>query len=133
MQNTLDKSLQKEVRAHLGWSALEHAEFIEQTGIAYLQALAPDYPQVVTQITKSQIFWNWWKAHWETRDIEFIESIDYEPSPILDPVKIYKEQHDAQTLAQALYLNGQVLQESYPKMIGKLTDKQIFKHKEVAA
>jgi hypothetical protein len=133
MQNTIDKSLQKEVRELLGWSAIEYAEFIEDTGIAYLQQLAPNYPQVVAQITKSKIFWNWWKAHWEKRDMQFVEECYCWDEGTESRVQVYKNHNDAQTLAEALYMNGQVLQDSYPKMIGQLTDTQLYKHKEVAA
>lgn len=128
---TLDRSLQKEVQAHLGWDAEQWAQFVYDCGITYLAKYLPAYPQVVTQITRSTIFWNWWKAHWEKRDIEFLETIDASNDGIIDPVEIYKEQHDPRTLAEGIYLNGQVLQESYADMIGKITSLQT--KKEVAA
>lgn len=130
--NTIDKSLQKEVATLLGWTMTEYSQFIYDCGLAYLTFLTPNYPQVIAQIIKSQVFWNWWKAHWELRDMQFIEIIDEESCPIIDPVQIYKELNDPKTLIEAIYLNGQVLQESYAEMFSKLTDVQTKKYREVA-
>lgn len=125
---TLDRSVQKAIQALLGWTVAEWAEYQYACGLQYLTKLAPEYPQVVTQISRSIIFWNWWKLHWEKRDIEFQERLygDEDKATLVDE---YRELHDPRTLAAALYLNGQVLQESYAEMIGKITKTQ----KEVAA
>lgn len=133
MSNTLDKSVQREVRALLAWDAQAWAQYVFDCGIAYLQKLMPSYPQVASQISRQQIFWNWWKAHWEKRDMEFLEKIDESQEAIIDPVAEYRELHDPRTLAEAIYLNGQVLEESYAEMFGKLSDEQIKRYREVAA
>lgn len=128
--NTLDKSLQKDVAALLGWGMQQYSQFVYDCGLAYLTFLAPNYPQVVAQITKSTVFWNWWKAHWELRDMQFIEIIDEASCPILDPVEIYKELNDPKKLVSGIYLNGQVLQESYATMFSELTALQTKKYRE---
>ena len=129
MQNTIDKSVQRNVMALLGWDEQKYAQYIHDCGVKYLEKYIPEYRVVINQIIRSEIFWNWWKAHWEKRELQFIESIDYEESPLLDAEEIYMEYHDPRTLAIALYLNGQVLQESYAQMIGELTDTQVTKTK----
>lgn len=131
MDYTTDKTLQKEVAALLNWDMQQYSQFIEDCGIAYLEKYIPNYPQVVKQITRSKIFWNWWKAAWEKRDQQFVETIDLATDSIIDPVEIYTELHDPRSLAEAVYLNGQVLQESYAEMIGQITKLQT--RKEVAA
>ncbi|MCC6290162.1 MAG: hypothetical protein IT249_19965 [Chitinophagaceae bacterium] len=121
----LDKSIQKEVQSILGWTAQQWAEFVEQCGNDYLNVLMPEYPQVVSQITRSSIFWNWWRSHWERRDIEYLEQIDLaDDRKIIDVLAEYNEMHNPDILAQALYLNGQILQESYAAMMQKILDAQ---------
>ena len=129
MEYTIDKSLQREVIKTLQWSEEQYFDYIFQCGVAYLNKYIPQYPQVVKQIIKSKIYWNWWRLHWEQRDKEFLKSIDYAPHPLLDPVEIYQEHNDPRTLAEAIYLSGKVLENSYAEMIGKITAEQ----QEVAA
>ncbi len=121
---TTNAEQRRMVRQLLCWNQQEYADYQYQCGIAYLDALTPDYPQVNNQIIKSPTFWKWWVQHWENRDAEFIEIIDNSIDGIIDPEAEYRELHDPRTLAIAIYLNGQVLQESYATMIGELTKKQ---------
>lgn len=128
MSNTIDKQLQRDVMKLLGWNEQQYATFIYDSGIAYLSYYIPDYPHVVSQITRSEIFWNWWKFHWEKRDKEFMDVCDTTPCEEgsgNDLADIYQGLHDARTLAAGIYLNGQVLEESYANMIGCLTKEQV--------
>ncbi|MGQ0739091.1 MAG: hypothetical protein ACT4OJ_08550 [Bacteroidota bacterium] len=125
MDNTIDKSIQREVQALLNWNAQQWAQHVYECALSYLQKLMPEYPQIVRQISSSKTFWNWWKHHWEKRDMEFIEQIDLSNDAIIDPVAEYLEKHDPRTLAEGIYLNGQVLEESYAQMIGAITKNQL--------
>ena len=120
----IDKNIQKQVMALLSQDDKEYNQFVYDCGIAYLNELAPQYPQVTTEITRSETFWDWWKGHWAVREMEFIEIIGEEIDPVFKPLQIYKDLHDPKVLAEALYLNGQVLQQSYANLIGKITKEQ---------
>lgn len=121
---TIDKQVQTTVTGLLSWTDKRLNEFIYDCGLTYLVEIAPKYPQVVTQIAKSEIFWNWWKGHWELRDQEFIETCDESPEAIIDVEQLYKDIHDPAILAKGMYLNGMVLQQSYAAIIGQITKEQ---------
>lgn len=126
MNNTIDKQLQRDCMKLLGWNEEQYAGFIYNTGIAYLSNYIPNYPQVVSQITRSEVFWNWWKMHWEKRDKEFMEQCYGWDEGREYYIELYKNLHDASTLAAGIYLNGQVLEESYANMIGCVTKEQVY-------
>lgn len=130
MNNTIDKQLQRDVQARLGWSIQNYAQFIYDCGITYLAKYIPDCPQVATEISKSLVFWNWWKAHWEKRELQFIEQIYGLEENHEEMLELYKELHDPRSLAEGIYMNGEVLNETYAEMFGKLTKAQ---RKEVFA
>lgn len=121
----MDNRTQATVAGLLSWTNQQLNQFIYDCGLAYLAEVAAKYPQVATQISKSERFWNWWKGHWEVRDMEFIETVDESPEAIVDPLQLYKDVHDPKVLASGLYLNGQVLEQSYAALIGKITKEQI--------
>lgn len=120
----LETDIQKKVIALLGWTELQHNEFVANTAIAYLQAFIPAYPQVKRQILSSKVFWQWWCRHWTDRDKTFLEKCE-------DPMDrdmmegVYQEDHDGRSLAMGIYLSGQILEESYSVMIGDLTRSQM--------
>ncbi|MEQ1677883.1 MAG: hypothetical protein ABL876_14330 [Chitinophagaceae bacterium] len=133
MNNTTDNNIIKEVLRLIGWNQEQHNEYVYAVAEAYLSGFIPSYPQIQTQIMKSPIFWNWWRSHWEKRDMQFIDQCYGWDEGQDARIEVYREQHDPRALLTAVYLNGQVLEESYAEMIGRLTDSQIRKHKEVAA
>lgn len=120
----IDKNIQKKILQLIGWSEEKYAQFIYDCGIEYLKCTMPEYPLVVKEISASENFWNWWKAHWELRDQEFIEKCFQWDEGIDSRIEIYKIDHDPRTLASAIYLNGLVLQQSYANMIGDITKQQ---------
>lgn len=131
MQNTTDNNVIREVLQLIGWTKEQHNQHIYECADAYLGGFIPSYPQIQTQIMKTPVFWNWWRLHWEKRDMQFIEQCYGWDEGRESRVEVYKELHDPRTLAAAIYLNGQVLEESYAEMIGKITSAQT--RKEVAA
>jgi hypothetical protein len=124
-----DKQLQHQVTLSLSWTEQRHNEFIYSCGLSYLKNIAGDFPAVFSQISKSERFWNWWKAHWDLRDREFIETIDESPEAIIDVETLYQSIHDPDVLAAAKFLNGQVLEESYAELILQLTKDQYEERK----
>lgn len=126
MNNTIDKNIQRTVMNLIGSNALEYAQQIENCGLAYLEIVCMGYPAVIVQISKSEIFWNWWKMYWEKRDKEFIEICEEWNEGIDARREVYDSMHEPKTLAHAVYLNGQVLQESYAALIDKITKEEVY-------
>lgn len=122
--NAIDKQIQQQVMELTGLAEGDYNTMIHDTALAYLAGFIPNYPQVVNEITKSAIFWNWWMKHWESRDKEFIEKCYDWDEGIETRLEIYKEDHDARTLVEAVYLSGQVLEESYAAMVGDIMKQQ---------
>lgn len=120
----IDQQILLTVITALHWSEQQYTQFIYDCGLAYLNAFIKDYPAVKTQISKSEIFWDWWKTHWEQREKEFIETIETYPESITDIHQQYKAIHDPVELATGIYLNGKVLEESYVNMINDITKNQ---------
>lgn len=122
---TIDNQLREQVQQLLGWSEEQYGQFVYDCGLAYMQYIAGEYPAVYSQIIRSEKFWNWWKRHWEQREKEYLERIDGDMPAYIQPEEIYKEMHDPRTLASAMYLNGQVLQDSYAGLMQEITDGQV--------
>lgn len=112
------------VIAFLGWTEDRFAQYQYDCGITYLEKIAAGYPQVISQISRTKTFWTWWKNHWTDRDKTFIECMELAEKPEETAELIYQEMHDPRTLAEAIYLTGQVLQESYAALISEITDEQ---------
>lgn len=113
------------VCALLHWDDLAYGEFQYKTGLAYLKHYIPNDPAGADMLCRSKTYWNWWKINWANRDFEFL-SHNYTckcQTPLL--VTIYKEYHDAKTLAAEIYPSGLVLGVSYKRMIQELFDSEI--------
>ena len=117
----IDKQIMKTVLEALHWNEQQYVEFIYSCGLAYLVAYIPGYPKIISEISKTETFWDWWKDHWEKREMEFIETITDYPESVTDVLQVHKDLHDPLVLAGAEYLNGQVLQESYVSLINNIT------------
>jgi hypothetical protein len=132
---TTDKNVINQVLLLTGLTDEQHNQLVFKTAEEYLTGFSPHYPQVVTQVLKSSIFWNWWRHHWEQRDKEFIEECHDWHTSQQTRLETYYEKHHAPTLLTAVYLSGQVLEESFAAMFGQLTDAQHkqYKQQEVAA
>jgi hypothetical protein len=130
MRIPIDKTIQEMILQLTGLTEAEYNERVYNTAESYMDGFAPKYPQVVKQIMQSSIFWNWWQKHWEARDREFIETWDGMGESKENLLDFYNETHDWRTLVEAVYLSGQVLEQSYAEMFGKVAKEQ---RKEVAA
>lgn len=121
---TYDKSIEQRVLALIGIGEDQYSELVFESGIQYLKATAPDYPQVVSQIARSEVFWNWWRSHWQRRDEQFLEECEGWDSTTEKRRLVYHNMNDGRTLQSAIYLNGQVLQDSYAELIKDITKLQ---------
>jgi hypothetical protein len=126
---TIEKNTQQQVHKLLAWCEQQYSQFIYDCGIAYLTAYLPqESSEVITQILKTQSFWNWWKMRWEKRDEQFIEYCSVMRHGTATRLEAYKEIHDPLILAQGIHLNGVVLSESYSIMIGELNKEVLCQH-----
>lgn len=127
--NTYDNQIEQKVLDLLQWDSEKHNELVFETGIAYLRCMTSEYPQVTRQISNTKLFWNWWRSHWQDRDRQFLEECETWVTTLEKYRLVYENHNHARTLAEALYLNGQVLQDSYAQLMGDLINNQ----KEVEA
>ena len=110
----------------LGWTELEYCNFQYECGLLYLSIYLKNDQWGVDLIHRCRTFWSWWKNHWVIRDKEFFV---YMADPEIDGyfcpamcIHFYKLLHDAQDLAQDIYPNGAVLQNTYAEMMGQIID-----------
>lgn len=106
----------------LRWNDGQYSQFVYECGLSYLKAYTNgESDEIVSQISASGIFWNWWWLNWENRDTVYIESM-LVPLSVTACREIYIALHDPETLASELYPNGQVLGESYAMMVAELNE-----------
>lgn len=119
-------TIQQQVIKLLGWTEQQYSNYVFETGFAYLNHYLPDESHyIITCMTRSMVFWNWWKLQWHFRDQVFTES--YYKLMRLDCVEdIYHDLHDAKTLASSIYPNGVALEESYAIMINELNNEAVL-------
>ena len=117
------QSTKARIMALLNWSEVDYGNFQYETGLSYLRFYIPDDIEGIDMLTRSRIFWNWWKNHWLQRDAGFISykrSLTECKTRTL--IKIYQAVHCPQALAGELRPHAIVLTETYSVMIGKLID-----------
>lgn len=108
----------------LQWEKEQYAEMVFENGLQYLKGLAPDYPQVVSQISRNEIFWNWWRSHWYRRDEQFLEECETWETSLDKYRRVYINHNDPQMLLRNVYLNSQVLHDSYAELFQHITKHQ---------
>ncbi len=126
MNNTAALTTKQKVCSILQWKEEQHNQLVYDSALSFLSHYLPmesDY--MISCITSSRVFWNWWKMHWNARDQVFTEHY-YGLVRLRCAEDLYKELHDPKTLAYEIYPDGQVLSESYAKMIGELNDMVLY-------
>jgi hypothetical protein len=102
-------------------SEAEYAEVQYQEGLKYLKYYLPGDQHSADTLSRSRIFWNWWKNHWTTRDLRF--KAIYLETPITNVEiarQLYVQYNNGKTLADSIHPNSAVLDESYAVMIKEL-------------
>jgi len=107
----------KDVRRLLGWTEQQYCDFQYESGLEYLQAYIPDDQHGIDMLSRSRIFWNWWKNHWAMRDEQFI-SVAEEYTKGNE--KLYRTMNSSKALTSKIYPNAAVLEESYAVMIDNI-------------
>jgi hypothetical protein len=104
----------------LKWDEQQYGEFQYDQGITYLQHYLKQDSHAADMLTRSRIFWNWWKNNWSNRDIALLQGAACTQVSTDAARLIYAELHDGCTLAAEIYPNGVVLGETYARMMGEL-------------
>jgi hypothetical protein len=112
--------LKAKVCLELKWTDLQYSEFQFEMGTAYLTAYLNRDEYSIRVMESSRIFWAWWRNHWTNRDETFLEQVVNTTFDLADVREIYRDIHDATTLAQQIYPSGTILNESYAHMITEL-------------
>jgi hypothetical protein len=115
----IDRNIQLQIERLLDWTADRYEKFVWECGNVYLyHYIKFEADTVISQIKRSETFWNWWKLHWEKRDRAFLDAIH---GPMKSDIarQSYHILHDPAILAAELFPNGEVLGESYAAMIGE--------------
>lgn len=110
----------QQVRRLLGWSERRFSEFVAAKGIQYLKEVLFADDDAVLQLTKGDMFWQWWRNHWNKRDEEFLL---YAGEYVLDHRLImYEELH---TITLDKYPHRPIMEQSYSLLM-----EQIIKHND---
>jgi hypothetical protein len=108
--------MQTEILELLQIDLAEYATMQYEAGLAYLRAYIPTDPQGMAALERSRIFWNWWKNHWNMRDMAFMFKVN-QFVPVEGIRAYYRFYNDPEKLAQGIYPNAAVLTDSYAVMI----------------
>lgn len=97
----------------LGWDEMQYSQFVYDTGLRYLELYIPTDHAGIDALSRSKIFWAWWRNHWAARDAKFMA-----PGPEGERNEIYyKWYHSPHRLTNEIFPNAVVLGESYAVMI----------------
>src|SRR5665213_405590 len=88
---------QQRIQKMLLWTDLQYSTFIFETGMEYLELYIPTDRDGIDILSRSTIFWNWWKNHWDIRDMQYLADTDYNLS-YLTLRSLYKYRHNAEHL-----------------------------------
>lgn len=78
----------------LGWDALQYGNFLFDSGIEYLRRYCGDDEEILSQFSRHQLFWSWFRNHWHIRDYGFIQ--DTKGLSQAEKLEYYKSLHNMQ-------------------------------------
>lgn len=107
----------------LGWTELEYATFINDTGLEYLERYIPNDRTGINALNHSRIFWNWWKNQWAIRDADYLDIVDNFSPHNWEP--LYRQEHSPAVLTNSIFPSAVVLDESYAIMINDFNQSEI--------
>lgn len=84
---------------------MQYAETVEQFGYNWIKQRFCDMDVVVDGLSRSKMFWAWWKNQWEIRDEQFVRETnialineELKGQTLLVSRNLYVELHNPQTL-----------------------------------
>lgn len=123
IQKQNQKAISQKMRVceMLNWDVEQYHMFQYETGINYLTLYIPNDPYGVDQLTRSRIFWAWWKNAWSQRDENFINNANALWAPEYCAT-IYQLENDPYYLVKNSSPNSIVLELTYAQMIQEFID-----------
>jgi hypothetical protein len=117
--NVLKKpeALKREIIRLLDWDEQLYADAQYSTGIEYLEIYLEEDRHFADLLSRSKIFWQWWKNHWSNRDETFIEMLRGLSTNVRYRRELYVDFNNGKTLAELIHPNSIVLNETYAEMI----------------
>jgi len=109
--------LKTAVMQWLFWSDLEYSTCQFESGMLYLEAYLGGNAKSIDLLSRSKLFWVWWRNHWKNRDKEFMSITKSVHVRELDMRReLYKDYHNGEKLVKEIHPNTVVLHESYTEM-----------------
>src|SRR5665213_3583606 len=106
---------QEKITRLLGWTEMDYSQFIYETGLGYLESYIPTDRAGIDALSRSKIFWAWWRNHWAIRDANYLDVLE---NFSLDNWEIlYRQVHEIDALTNSIYPSAVVLEDSYAVMI----------------
>lgn len=112
----------------LYWSNHQYTTFQYESGLAYLRLYLHHDSYGIAHLERSKVFWNWWKNHWVLRDKKFLQLANNPPlgdgggANIEWLISQYTNLHNAIALAESIYPEGFILNETYAAMMQQFID-----------
>lgn len=119
--------LKRRILDLLGWDDLQFGQVQYEQGLQYLATYLFGYEYEADMISRSRIFWNWWKNHWAVRDESFLCFALMIETDKNTYRQLYISYHDGRLLGKKLTLPGIVLNECYATMITDLVEDETKK------
>ncbi len=112
------EQLKATVTELMKWREGEYASLQYETGLRYLSTYLEGDEHAESILSRSRIFWNWWKNHWTNRDAEFVALHDRITIRNLEIRRqLYEQYNEPRMLAACIHPNSVVLNETYADMI----------------
>lgn len=105
----------KQICLLLGWTDMQHAEYLYQHGISYLYWYLPTDAYGRDQLERSKLYWNWFKYQWMIHDeglLTFKRSLSECSQE--EVFTAYKNLHCPHAMAAEVKPNSVVLSEIKP-------------------
>lgn len=112
--------LKLKIMSLLGWDELQYGECQYENGLKYVEPIKSADPDLMDQVLRNKMFWNWWKNHWTVRDEIFIKMTRMVKLDRDELTRLYHQFHDGAELQKQLTLHGVILYEAYADMITDL-------------
>jgi len=110
--------LKGDIMRLLKWDDLQYGNLQYESGMAYLNEYLYGDAHTVDKLSRSKVFWLWWRNHWTNRDEQFI---DIHKSVTINSYEVrrqlYEQFNEGEMLAECIHPNSVVLNETYAEMI----------------
>lgn len=114
-QKTTCLTNQEKIIRIMRWDEMQYSQFVYDTGLQYLELYIPTDRVGIDALSRSKIFWAWWRNHWSIRDADYLDI--YKQFAPVNWELLYRQEHSPETLTTCIFPNAVVLSDSYATMI----------------